>query len=261
MIEALATLAFDGRRGRFYRAQLLQALKILQSGEVRVAEFKGSWAGAMGHTQFIPTSWAAFAVDWTGDGRRDVWGDDPSDALASTAAYLARSGWRRGQPWGREVVLPRGFDYELTGRGHRRKASDWARMGVRDAKGGAVKGTARAAILAPAGASGPAFMVFPNFDVILRYNNAEAYGLAVGILSDRLAGGGPLTRGWPEGDRDLTPSESVELQRRLMARGLDTGGADGKLGPKTRAAIRAVQRASGAEPDGRASLFLLQRLR
>lgn len=191
-IEALATLAFDGRRGRFFEKQLVAALKILQAGDVPASRMVGSWAGAMGHTQFIPTSFLAYAVDGTGDGRRDVWADSPVDALASTAAYLSSHGWQKGQPWGFEVALPRGLTV-----GTGRKSPDaWAALGVRDMSGRPVPNYSDAKIIQPQGSDGPAFMVFKNFDVIRRYNNSILYAVGVGHLSDRINGGGPLQTKW-----------------------------------------------------------------
>lgn len=261
VIDALATLAYDGRRGRFFESQLLAALEILQAGDVDPRHMTGSWAGAMGHTQFIPTSYLAYAVDFTGDGRRDIWSDDPADALASTAAYLARAGWRKGQPWGVEVQLPSGFDYGLAGERVKRSPTAWAALGVRDMSGRRVPDHGPASILLPAGARGPAFMIFENFHVIERYNSADAYVIGVGHLSDRIAGGPPFRAAWPRGDRALLFAERKELQERLTRAGFDTRGIDGKIGPNTIAAIRAFQRASGLIPDGYASLDILRRLR
>jgi membrane-bound lytic murein transglycosylase B len=261
LIEAMATLAYDGRRGAFYEEQLIAALKIIQGGNVTPDRMTGSWAGAMGHTQFIPTSYLAYAVDFTGDGKRDIWGKDPADALASTAAYLARFGWAQGQPWGLEVVLPQGFDISQTGDRVKRSAADWQAMGVRAADGGRIGNHGPASILLPAGAKGAAFMIFPNFRAIERYNAADAYVIAVGHLSDRLKGGGPIRAAWPRDDRALVFAERQELQERLTAAGFDTGGADGKIGPKTVAAVMAYQRSIGMVPDGYPSLDLLKRLR
>ncbi|PKP73470.1 MAG: lytic murein transglycosylase [Alphaproteobacteria bacterium HGW-Alphaproteobacteria-6] len=261
LIGALASLAYDGRRGKFFEAQLVAALKIVQAGDVDPRAMTGSWAGAMGHTQFIPTSYLAHAVDFTGDGRRDIWSDDPTDALASTAAYLARSGWVTGQPWGVEVRLPAGFDYALTGERVRKTAAEWAALGVRDAAGGRIADHGAASILMPAGARGAAFMIFRNFQAIERYNAADAYVIAVGHLADRIRGGGPIRAGWPRGDRVLAAAERRELQERLTRAGFDTGGIDGRIGPNTIAAIRAFQRARGMTPDGYASLEILNRLR
>ena len=261
VIEALATLAYDGRRGRFFEAQLIDALKILQRGDVRPGNFTGSWAGAMGHTQFMPSSFHAFAVDFDGDGRRDIWSDDPTDALASTAAYLAKSGWQPGVPWGMEVTLPDGFDYGLAGKGNRIDCADWAALGVRRADGRPLPDHGAAALLMPAGARGPALLIHANFRAIERYNAADAYVIAIGHLSDRLAGDGPFRAAWPREDRALTAAENRELQERLTAAGFDAGGADGKIGPKTMAAIRAFQRNEGLPPDGYPSLDVLKRLR
>lgn len=261
IISALATLAFDGRRGAFFEEQLIAALRILQAGDVAPQDMTGSWAGAMGHTQFIPTSYLDYAVDATGDGRRDIWSDDPTDALASTAAYLRASGWVQGQPWGVEVRLPEGFDYTQANRRVTRLPSEWARLGVLDTEGRAVPDHGRAAVLVPAGARGAAFLIFDNFAVLERYNTADAYVIGVGHLSDRLRGGGPIAADWPRGDRALLLAEREELQRRLTAAGFSTQGVDGKIGPLTIDAIRAYQAASGLVPDGYASLRLLERLR
>ena len=261
VIEALATLAFDGRRGAFFEAQLVAALKILESGDTGGAPLTGSWAGAMGHTQFIPTTYLVHAVDFTGDGRRDIWGRNPADALASTAAYLARHGWVLDQPWGVEIALPEDLDYRLATRDETRLPSEWAELGVTAVDGSAVPDHAEASIMVPAGAGGPAFMTFPNFQVIERYNAADAYVIAVGHLSDRIAGGDPITAEWPRGDRALSSNEREELQRRLTSAGFDTEGIDGRIGPLTVAAVRAYPRARGMVPDGFASLRVLQALR
>jgi hypothetical protein len=215
----------------------------------------------MGHTQFIPTSYLAYAVDFTGDGRRDIWSDDPTDALASTAAYLARSGWTRGQPWGVEVKLPDGFNMGQTGRGRTRSTADWAAQGVRDMSGRTVPNHGAAAIIAPAGASGPAFMIFGNFGVIARYNNAESYVIGVGHLSDRLAGGPPIQGTFPPDAQGMTIADRQALQRKLTAAGFDTEGTDGVIGPKTRAAISAFQQRNGMAVTGEPSLALLEALR
>jgi len=261
LIQSLATLAYDGRRGAFFEQQLFAALQIVQGGNVAPQNMTGSWAGAMGHTQFIPTSYLAFAVDYDGDGRRDIWSDDPSDALASTAAYLAKSGWRLHQPWGLEVQLPDDFDYGLTGDRVVKSASEWAALGIRDMKGRKVPNHGSASLLLPAGARGAAFLVFPNFKSIEHYNAADAYVIAVGHLSDRLKGGEPIQSNWPRNDRSLQFSERVELQERLTAAGFDTGGTDGKVGPKTIAAVKAFQRSIGMVQDGYASLDILIKLR
>jgi membrane-bound lytic murein transglycosylase B len=261
IIQALATLAFDGRRGRFFEEQLIAALRIIQSGDVSPSQMTGSWAGAMGHTQFIPTSYLAYAQDFRGDGKRDIWSDDPTDALASAAAYLAHFGWTKGQPWGVEVKLPAGFDYAATGERVKKMPSEWAELGVRDMDGGRVPDHGRASILLPAGAAGVAFMIFDNFHVIERYNTADAYVIGVGHLSDRIRGAGPLRSSWPRDDRNLRFVEKQEMQERLTRAGFDTQGVDGIIGPNTIAAIRAFQRTQGLTPDGYASYDILRRLR
>jgi lytic murein transglycosylase len=259
VISALATLSYEGRRGSFFESQLVAALRILQNGDVGPAGMTGSWAGAMGHTQFIPTSYLAYAVDFTGDGRRDIWSDDPTDALASTAAYLSRSGWRRGQPWGVEVRLPDGFAGPV-GRGTTRSPSAWAAAGVRDMDGRTVPDHGPASIITPMGRSGPAFMIFPNFTVITRYNNAENYVIGIGHLSDRLDGGPPIRGRFPPDARGMTIADRQELQRRLTARGFDTGGADGVIGSRTTDAISAYQASVGLPVTGEPSLQLLSSL-
>ena len=261
VIEALATLAYDGRRGRFFEQQLMAALRILEAGHVRQRDFVGSWAGAMGHTQFIPTSFEAYAVDFRGDGRRDIWSDDPTDALASTAAYLARFNWRRGMPWGVEVRLPSTFNFAQAGRSTMRMPSEWAQQGVVGVDGRAVPDYGSAGLLLPAGARGVALMTFANFRTIERYNASEAYVIGVGHLADRIAGGGPFVASWPRGDRGLTSAEAAELQRHLNAAGFNAGSVDGRPGPQTRSALRAWQSSVGLPADGRPTLHMLERLR
>jgi peptidoglycan lytic transglycosylase B len=261
VISALSTLAYDGRRGAFFEKQLIAALQILQNGDVTQPNMTGSWAGAMGHTQFIPTSYQAFAVDFRGDGRRDIWSDDPTDALASTAAYFQRSGWAEGQPWGVEVRLPSGFSYGATGRDTKRNPSEWAALGVRDMNGRVVTNHGAASILIPSGKTGPAFMIFSNFKVITRYNNSESYVIGIGHLSDRLAGGPPIQGNFPPDSQGMTIADRRELQSRLTQAGFDTDGADGVIGSKTKAAISAYQRSIGLPVTGEPTLQLLQRLR
>ncbi len=215
VVSALSTLAYDGRRGEFFESQLIAALKILQNGDTTPERMTGSWAGAMGHTQFIPTSYLAYAVDFTGDGRRDIWSDDPTDALASAAAYLKRSGWTHGQPWGVEVRLPSGFNTGLAGRGSTRSTASWASLGVRDVNGRNVPDYGAASVILPSGASGPAFMTFRNFTVITRYNNSEKYVIGVGHLSDRIVGGAPIRGNFPPDAQGMTLNDRKDLQTRL----------------------------------------------
>ncbi len=261
VISALSTLAYDGRRGAFFEQQLTAALRILAQGNTTPARMTGSWAGAMGHTQFIPTSYLEFAVDFTGDGRRDIWSDDPSDALASTAAYLSRSGWRRGQPWGIEVRLPAGFESRLAGRGKGKATATWAGLGVTAADGGRLPDHGAGSILIPQGVNGPAFLIYNNFNAIARYNNAVNYVIGVGHLSDRLRGGGALRGSFPPDAQGMTLADRAELQRRLTDAGFDTEGSDGVIGAKTRAAIEGYQRARGLPVTGEPTADLLALLR
>lgn len=260
-VNSLATLAFDPRRSVFFEEQLLAAMQILDAGQVSVANMKGSWAGAMGHTQFMPTSYQKFAVDFTGDGKRDIWSDDPTDALASTASYLKEHGWVTGQPWGVEVRLPKGFDYATARRELTKLPSEWADIGILDVNGHAVPDHGQASILLPGGHSGAAFMIFDNFEVLESYNTADAYVIGVGHLADRIAGGPAIQGGWPRGDRALSYAERQELQTRLTEAGFDTQKIDGKIGPLTINAVREYQLAQGLLPDGYVSLRLLNRLR
>jgi lytic murein transglycosylase len=225
VISATSTLAYDGRRGAFFEKQLVAALRILQNGDITVDRMTGSWAGAMGHTQFIPTSYEAFAVDFTGDGRRDIWSDDPSDALASTAAYLARNGWVRGLRWGGEVGA------------------------------GAPSGD----VIQPQ-PGGPRFAMTGNFRAIKQYNNSDAYAIGVGHLADRIGGAGPLRGSFPPDATGLTKKDRIALQQRLTARGFDTDGTDGVIGPNTRRAISAYQSSRGLPVTGEPSPELLRSL-
>lgn len=261
VVRSLASLAYDPRRSEFFEGQLMDALAILQAGDVAPNAMTGSWAGAMGHTQFMPSSYLEHAVDFDGDGKRNIWGDDPTDALASAAAYLKAHGWTHGQPWGVEVKLPEGFTYTLANREIMRRPSEWAEIGIVDRDGKPVKDFGRASILLPAGHQGAAFMIFDNFEVLEAYNTADAYVIGVGHLGDRIMGGGPIRGGWPRGDRALTYDERIELQTRLTAAGFDTVKIDGRIGPLTIAAVRAWQVARGLVPDGYASPGALARLR
>lgn len=260
-VAALATLAHDGRRGQFFREQLLAALKIIDQGHISVKRMKGSWAGAMGHFQFIPTTFAAYAQDYDGDGQKDIWGNQ-ADAYASAANFLTQSGWNDDETWGREVKLPKGFDFNLVGMKVKKPLSDWQNLGVRRVNGqnlpiADVKGS----IVAPSGAAGPAFLVYGNFRTIMVWNRSIYYALAVGHLADRLANLPALTTLGPKGAKGLTFEEGQDLQRRLTALGFDTGGVDGVVGPMSREAIRNFQRRVGLIPDGHPSSDLLAAVR
>jgi len=261
VINSLATLAYDARRAEFFEGELLDALKILQARDTTSANLKGSWAGAMGHTQFMPSSFQAHAVDFDGDGRRNIWGDDPRDALASTGAYLKHFGWIKGQPWGVEVQLPEGFDYLLADREVVKLPSVWAAMGVVDTQGDAVPDHGQASVLLPGGARGAAFMIFDNFEVLEKYNTADAYVVGVGHLSDRIKGGAAIKQDWPRDLRALSKPERIELQERLTAAGFDTVKIDAKMGPLTINAVRRFQVSQGMLADGYPSLQLLAKLR
>lgn len=252
VISATSTLAYDGRRAAFYESQCLAALRILQSGDTAPQNLKGSWAGAMGHTQFIPTTYLAHAVDFTGDGRRDIWSPDPTDALASAAAYLADMGWQRGLTWGLEVRAAGVAEGT-------RDFGQWAAMGVRAAQG-QMPASGQAELARPQGTNGPTFLLSRNFNVIGRYNNARNYMYAVGYLSDRIRGFGPLQAGFGADANGLTQPERIRIQQRLTARGYDTGGADGVIGPNSNRAIEAFQRANGMAATGQPSRELLARL-
>ncbi|SNT73103.1 lytic murein transglycosylase [Paracoccus seriniphilus] len=260
IIPSLATLAYDGRRGEMFQNQLIAALKILQAGDTDAEHMLGSWAGAMGHTQFMPTSYLEYAVDFTGDGRRDIWSDDPTDALASTAAYLARNGWKRGQPWGTEVRLPDSFNMGQIGKGTRKSNSAWAAQGVTRFGGGSLP-SGSGSIIMPAGARGPAFLVMDNFRALLRYNNSDNYALGVSFLAERIAGRSGIQGSWPRNDRPLSTSERKEIQQRLRAKGFYDGEIDGLFGSGTMTAVAAFQRSIGVTPDGYPTSILLGQLR
>ncbi|MEP3265210.1 MAG: lytic murein transglycosylase [Hyphomicrobiales bacterium] len=260
VIRSLATLAYQGgKRAKFGRTQLIAALKILQNADTTLDRLTGSWAGAMGHTQFIPTTYLAHAVDYDGDGKRDVWGL-PHDALASAANYLAVSGWQRGKGWGVEVTLPSEFDYDLADGKIKKSTEEWLNIGITLNLGNNISMSDMARLFLPGGASGPAFLLFKNFDVIKRYNNADAYALAIGHLSDRIEGATPFQARWPRHLKPLTHDQTKEVQRLLTQKGFSTGGVDGILGPKSRAAVRAYQKAIGKIPDGFVTTLLLEEL-
>jgi len=259
-IHALATLTQNNYRRDFFRNELLTALRIVSDGHVRPSNMVGSWAGAMGHTQFMPTSFMRYAVDYTGDGTKDIW-TSVSDALASTANYLREHGWRPGETWGYEIRLPNGFDFARAEQMGTAALGQWAQMGVVRASGSAFpRPTDMARLYMPQGASGPSFLVLPNFDVIKRYNNSNSYALAVGHLADRILGTGGFATPWPAGDYALNQAQRLQLQTLLSRRGYDVGTPDGVIGPRTRAAIMAFQRQAGLPADGHASGLLLNRL-
>ncbi len=259
-VDALATLSFEGRREDWARRELLAALKIIDNGDIDRAHMVGSWAGAMGQTQFLPSAFLSYAVDGDGDGKRDIWGS-MADVVASTANYLARSGWQAGQPWGVEVQLPAGFDVGRADPSVRQTAAQWADEGVQGMDGQALPPLADASLLLPAGARGPAFLVGPNFRVVLRYNNSTSYALAVGLLAQQLAGGAGVVTPWPRDLAALTRSETLELQTALNQRGFASGTPDGVMGPATRDGLRRFQRSVGLPADGFPTTELLQRLR
>jgi lytic murein transglycosylase len=261
VISVLATLAHEGRRAELFRTELLAALQILQAGQITPARMQGSFAGAMGHTQFMPSTYLRHAVDFNGDGRRDIWGDDPTDALASAAALLKANGWQRGQPWAVEVTLPQGFDLALTGRVYPRSARDWRRLRVTLPGGARLPDHGRGALILPAGPRGPVFMIYDNFHVLKTYNYADSYVIGVGHLSDRLAGGGPIRAGYPRNPWGMTDAERVTLQKRLNAAGHGAGNPDGVIGEKGRAAIRSYEAATGQRVTGVPSRAMLRRMR
>ncbi|MGR4871910.1 lytic murein transglycosylase [Variovorax sp. LARHSF232] len=260
-ISALATLGFDRRREAWARSELLAALKIVQAGDIDRTHMIGSWAGAMGQTQFMPSAFLANAVDADADGKRDIWGSMP-DVIASTANYLAKAGWQAGQPWGTEVQLPAsGFDYARADPAVRQSAAQWNAEGVRSLDGQPLpQHLADASLLLPAGAHGPAFLVGPNFRAILRYNNSTNYALAVSLLAQRLAGGPGVQAAWPRALLPLSRSQVTELQDNLNQQGFAAGTPDGVLGPATRAALRRFQQQLGLPADGYPTLDLLTRL-
>ncbi|WP_449284049.1 lytic murein transglycosylase [Luteimonas yanweni] len=264
LLVSLSTLSCFGRRQPFFQGELIATLQLLASGDLADPGITGSWAGAFGHTQFMPSTYQRIAVDFDGDGRRDLVGSIP-DALGSTANYLKRSGWRTGEPWGYEVQLPQGFNAAQAGRTNRKPLSEWVKQGVRQVDGSAVGGVAadaRAAVILPAGAKGPAFLVFKNFDAIYSYNAAESYALAIAHLADRLRGGGGFATAWPTDDPGIGRAERRELQELLLARGHAIGEADGMVGTLTRRAIAVEQERLGFTPaDGRAGLRILTALR
>ncbi|WP_339831315.1 lytic murein transglycosylase [uncultured Parvibaculum sp.] len=263
VVRSLATLGYKGRRTDYGRTQLIAALQIIQKGDIEPENMLGSWAGAMGQTQFIPTTYNAHAVDFDGNGKRDIW-NSHADALASAGHYLQNSGWRGGAVWGYEVRLPQGFAYADADMSISRPQAEWARAGVARVDGRPFPGgeaEEKASIFLPSGHRGPAFLVMHNFRTVLAYNAATSYALAVHLLADRYKGRGEIVADWPRSDRPLGRTERMDLQRLLSARGYDTGGVDGIIGFNTRKAIRAYQVSAGLPADGYPTPALLEKLR
>jgi lytic murein transglycosylase len=261
VVRSTATLACVGRRQAYFKDEFLSALEILNHGDLRPEQMVGSWAGAFGPTQFMPTAFKRYAVDFNGDGKRDVV-DDVGDLIASTANNLKKDGWVPGATWGYEVVVPQGFNYMYADRARVMSLAQWQQLGVRRPDGSAFpRATDQAYLLAPAGAQGPGFLMLQNFRVILRYNPAEAYALAIGHFADRLRGGAPFVQPWPRDERVLTRNEALELQQLLVQRGFYQGDPDGQIGPKTRDALRNFQASIGQPADGFASADMLEHLR
>jgi lytic murein transglycosylase len=259
LVQSLATLACYGEKSSYFRGELIATLKIIDDGNVNPAHLVGSWAGAFGHTQFMPSTFMRLAVDMDGSGKRDIV-DSVPNALGSTANFLRKAGWATGESWGFEVVLPQGY-HGPTGRGAKRPFSAWAAAGVRRADGRALPAAGTAGLIVPAGREGPAFLVTHNFDAIYSYNAAESYALAISILSDRLRGAGPLVGTWPTNDRGLSRAERKEVQALLTQRGYDVGTPDGAVGAKTHEAIKSYEAKLGLPQTGRPGGVVLDALR
>jgi lytic murein transglycosylase len=261
LVQSLSTLACYGpRRREYFTGELMATLNIVQDGDINPANLPGSWAGAFGHTQFMPSTFQRLAVDGDGDGRRDIMASVP-DAVHSTANFLKKAGWVNGLPWGYEVRLPANFNAGLAGRKNKKPLATWAAMGVTRVDGRPLSGSYAAGIIVPAGVNGPAFLVTKNFDAVYSYNAAESYGLAIAILGDRLKGLPGIQTAWPTDDPPLSRAQRRELQQLLTARGYDVGEPDGRIGSKTREAIKDVERRIGLEPRGRPGGKVLEALR
>ncbi len=261
VIRALVTLAFDERRGKFFRAQVLDALRIIDQGHISAKAMQGSWAGAMGQVQFIPSTFVRHAVDFDGDGRRDLWNSLP-DVFASAANYLRAIGWRGDETWGREVRLPKGFDFELADLRTRKPIGAWQALGVRRPDGSDLpRADLEASIIVPAGHKGPAFIIYGNFHSIMRWNRSILYAIAVGHLADRIAGLPSLATVRPASEKPLSRSDVEAMQTMLASLGLDPGTPDGVVGAKTRAALKVYQRKIGVAPDGYPTYEILDALR
>lgn len=261
VIESLTTLACDQRRSRFFESELMHALSITDEGSMPVEMMEGSWAGAMGQSQFMPSTFVRYAIDFDRDGRRDLW-RSLADVFASSANFLRSVGWRPGEEWGEEVILPDGFDYALADGSTDRTLSEWNRLGVRRANGERLpESEFSGPILLPGGHRAPAFLLYPNFKIIKRWNNSNLYAIAIGHLADRIVGRGPFVKSRPPGEEPLRRDEVEEIQRRLVMLGFDAGEPDGIVGPMTRSAARDFQRSVGMPADGHADTVLLERLR
>jgi len=261
VVNSTATLSCIGRRQAYFKDEFLSALEILHHGDLTMEQMHGSWAGAFGATQFMPTAFKRYAVDADGDGRRDVV-DDAADLIASTANNLKKDGWQTGQTWGYEVVVPQGFDYMLADRSKVMTMAQWEHLGLKRANNQRFPHPAdKAYLLAPAGAEGPGFLMLQNFRVIMRYNPAEAYALAIGHFADRLRGGQPFIQPWPRQEHELSKAERLELQQLLAQRGFYKSAPDGQFGSETRQALRSFQASIGAPADGFATSGILEQLR
>lgn len=261
VINALATLAYDPRRSVFFRNELLTALKIIDSGHITLGNMTGSWAGAMGQCQFLPSTFDRYAVDGDGDGRIDIWNSLP-DIFASAANFLSSSGWRGDERWGREVILPGNFDYTQSGTGIRKTVTEWGRLGVSRVDGsGLGSADMEASIVLPAGASGPAFIAYNNFRTTMVWNQSIYYAISVGHLADRFVGSGAIQHMPENEERALSRNEVIELQQILNELGIDAGAPDGILGSRTRRAVRSYQNLNELPTDGYASFDLLATLR
>ena len=262
VLRSLASLTYGSKRQKFFQKELVAALKIVQGGQITSQQLKGSWAGAMGHTQFMPSTYEHYAVDFNKDNRKDLWGT-LDDVFASTANYLSESGWQAEQAWGIEVELPEKFDWDLASPTTWSSVSEWAKAGLKRADGRPLNSLdeKEARIFLPAGHTGPAFLTFKNFQAIKQYNNANAYALAVGYLGDRIRGGKEIIAKWPRKDAALSHTEKEDLQFLLTELGYDTGGIDGKIGPNTRQALRSWQKDMGIPADGYVNESILELLR
>ena len=265
LLQALGTLSCEGRRQSYFRGEFFATMRILQRGDLTQDQLYGSWAGAFGHTQFMPSTYERLAVDFDGDGRRDLV-SSTTDALASTANFLKRAGWQTGMPWGFEVKIPQGVSIAGESRRNKRSLNSWIAQGVTRTDGtaliqGNLSGSTPAGLITPAGANGPAFLVFKNFDAIYSYNAAESYGLAIAHLSDRLQGGSTFRTAWPTDDAGTSRAERREIQQFLIQRGYDIGAVDGLIGDKSRQAIQKEQSRLGLNPTGRAGQQILRAFR